>query len=128
MAAAKQPPRHVAAHAAQPDHGNVHQDLLARPGPPGDGKRPLERRGDQLGQAGEARRHVVAEAHTQGTAVMRPQGRQVAASLGALEHAEAVRLARDLDIVGVVPQQLQDKPRLRPPLWSWPVEWRYRWP
>ena len=52
---------------------------------------------------------VVAEAHAKRPAPVCPQGREVAARLRALEDAEAVRLARDLDIVGVVPQDLQEQ-------------------
>ena len=59
---------------------------------------------------------VVAEAHAHHAASVRPQSRQVAARLGALEHAEAVRLARDIDIVGVVPQELQEQTLVWPAL------------
>src|SRR5665647_2490143 len=55
VTAAQQAPRHVAAHAAQADHGDVHQDLLVRTGP--SARATCSRRGPALprGAAGAPR-------------------------------------------------------------------------
>ena len=107
--AAQQAPRHVAAHAAQPDHRYVHHILLVPPGHARGVISTVEARRRRDPPGAEPALNVVTEADAQGAAAVSPQGAEVAARLGALEHAEAVGLARDAHVVGVVPHQLQEQ-------------------
>ena len=116
VAAAQQPPRHVAAHAAQPDHRYVHLVLLVCRARAGVVTSVWERPRDQRAEPLDPGDHVVAEAHAERAAAVRPQGAQVTARLRPLEHAEAVRLAGDVHVLRVVPDELQEQPLVRPAL------------